>query len=68
MIYFFFGDVEIKVFPDYFPALIELAFAKGFAIAEKLQDVEAEIPNDVYVDINGEEMLELAELLVAVVK
>ena len=68
MIYFFYGDVEIKVYPDYFPALIELAFAKGFVIAEKLQDVEAEIPNDVYVDINGEEMLELAELLVAVVK
>jgi len=68
MIYFFFGDVEIKVFPDYFPALIELSFARGFKIAEKLQDVEAEIPNDVYVDINDEEMLELAELLVAVVK
>lgn len=68
MIYFFYGDVEIKVFPDYFPALIELAFTRGFKIAEKLQDVEAEIPNDVYVDINGEEMLELAELLTAVVK
>lgn len=68
MIYFFFGDTEIKVFPDYFPALIELAFAKGFKIAEKLQDAEAELPNNVYIDINREEMLELAELLVEVIQ
>jgi len=68
MIHFFYGDVEIKVYPDYFPALIELAFAKGFTIAEKLQDAEANLLENVYIDINSEELLELSRLLIEVIE
>lgn len=68
MIYFFYGDVEIKVFPDYFPALIELAYVKGFSIADKLQDAEVQLPENVYIDINSEELLELSRLLIEVIE
>ena len=67
---FEFGDVKIDVPDDYLNVLTDLAFIKGFSVAEKLQDAEAlfEEYGGGVVDINHVETLELVRLLVEVIE
>jgi len=67
---FEFGDVKIDVPDDYLNVITDLAFLKGFNVAEKLQDAEALFEEYGYgvVDLNHVETLELIRLLVEVVE
>lgn len=65
-----FGTIQITI-PNYMlPRLVDLALDKGFSISDKLIDAEAVMYSGLppIVDINHEELLELASILVEVIR
>ena len=68
MVLIMYADITIKIPVDYLPLLTDLAYAKGFSIATKLEDAEACLTEPFIIEVDSEEFLELAELLVSVVE
>ena len=68
MVLVMYADISINIPIDYLPLLTDLAYAKGFTIAPKLEDVETSLADPFIIEIDSEEFLELAELLVSVIE